>query len=77
MAPVTRSDSGALEHILSIILSEPPPSDPDILLPFRSCFSTAGVSNASDFVSITSTSYGTILFSLDESGTKDQTLNVI
>ena len=77
MAPVTLCDSGALGHILSIILAEPPPSNLDIILPFQSCLSTAGVSNAFNFVSIPSTSYGSILFSLNESGIQDQKLNVI
>jgi hypothetical protein len=53
MVPTTQSDdSAALEHILTVILSEPlPPAGSSSNPPFRACLAKAGVSNASDFVS--------------------------
>jgi hypothetical protein len=77
MAPaVTRSDVNALEHILTVLLGQAVPTT-TTLTPFRSCFSTAGVTNASDFVSMDAPAYGAILFPLITDGTADQQLNVI
>ena len=79
MVPTTRSDVNALEHILSIILAEPPPStDSTTIYPFRACFLVAaGVSNASDFISIEPNLYGSIQFSLQASGDDPRTLTII
>ena len=44
MAPNLRSDSGALEHIMAVLLEQPViDSETDILPPFCACFSEAGV----------------------------------
>ena len=78
MVPTTRSDANALEHILSIILAEPPLSaDSTTIYPFRACFLVAGVSNASDLISIEPNLYGSIQFSLQASGEDLQTLTII
>jgi len=78
MVPVTRSDVNALEHILTILLGEAVPfAASEDLTPFRSCFTTAGVTNASDFVSIDPSAYGAILFPTTKGGTPDKQLNVI
>jgi hypothetical protein len=79
MAPITRSDETAMECILAILLEQPPIASTDTDLPkFRACFNEAGVTCASDFISISPSSYGGILFSSTNGGTdKDSTLNVI
>jgi hypothetical protein len=80
MAPITRSDETALEHILAILLEQPPiaSTDADLLPKFRACFNKAGVTCASDFISISPSSYGGILFSSTNGGRdKDSALNVI
>ena len=75
----TRSDETALEHILGVLLEQPPISSTDTTIPiFRACFTEAGVACASDFISITPSAYGRVLFSPLKNGTdKDTTLNVI
>jgi hypothetical protein len=80
MAPISQSDSGALEHILSsIILMELPPSTADSVTipPFRACFSKADVSNASDFISMEPNAYGSISFGITSPGDEDQQLSII
>jgi hypothetical protein len=79
MAPIARSDETALEYILAILLEQPPIASTDTDLPkVRACFNEAGVTCASDFISISPSSYGRTLFSSTNGGTdKDSTLNVI
>jgi hypothetical protein len=76
MAPITRSDVNALEHILSTLLSEVYSTSAN-LTPFRACFDTAGVTNASDFSSMDPAAYGAIVFALKKDETPDTSLNVI
>ena len=78
MVPVTRSDTGALEHILSIVLSEPAPTGADpTITPFRACFNAAGVTTATDFMSMDPAQYGAITFSLLPSGNYTDVLNAV
>ena len=79
MVSITRSDdSAALEHILTVVLNEPYPVDPSApMLPFRACFKKAGVSNASDLISMDPTDYAVLLFGLDPLGDEDHQLNSI
>jgi hypothetical protein len=79
MAPITRSDETALEHILAILLEQPPIASTDTDLPkFRACFNEAGVTCASDFISVSTSSYGGMLFSSTNGGAdKDSALNVM
>jgi hypothetical protein len=76
---VTRSDKTALEHILNVLLEQPTVSSTDTTIPsFRACFNEAGVDCASDFISITPSTYGGVSFSSLKDGTdKDNNLNVI
>jgi hypothetical protein len=78
MAPITHSDETALEYTLAILLEQPPIASRDTDLPkFRACFNEAGVTCASDFISISPSSYGGMLFSSTNGGTdKDSALNV-
>jgi hypothetical protein len=79
MAPILRSDATALEHILSRLLEQPVIAAADTTVPvFRACFAEAGVSTATDFISISPNAYGAIPFSLiKEEGDKNTKLNVI
>jgi hypothetical protein len=79
MVVTTRSDATALEHILGVLLGEPAVTSNDTPIPkFRACFAEAGVTCASDFISIEPSVYGAIPFSTVKDGTdKDTTLNVI
>jgi hypothetical protein len=78
MAPVNRSDVNALEHTLTTLLGEAlPDATSTDYTPFHTCFNIAGVTNASEFVSMEPSAYGAILFSLTKDGTIDQQLNVI
>ena len=76
MVAVTRSDATALEHILSILLAQPPSTDL-VVPPFRGYLTTAGVNNASDFISMDPSDYGSILFATSKDGDADQMLNLI
>jgi hypothetical protein len=72
---MTQRDAGALEHILSILLGEPPSTDAsaDLTL-FRVCFTKAGIVNASAFISMMEpNTYGSISFAINE----DPQLNII
>jgi hypothetical protein len=64
MVPITRSDVSALEHILFVLLDQPViNTTTDTSIPiFRACFKEAGVTNASDFISINTSAYGAISF---------------
>ena len=75
----TRSDETALEHILAVLLEQPPISPSSSTIPFfRACFTEAGVACASDFITISPSAYGGVFFSPLKNGTdKDTTLNVI
>jgi hypothetical protein len=79
MVVTTRSDTTALEHILGVLLEEPTVSPSDTYVPnFRACFNEAGVTCASDFISIEPSIYGDIPFSNVKRGTeKDTNLNVV
>ena len=79
MVPTTRrDDSAALEHILTVILSEPPPPDTASSTPtFCTCLAKAGVSNASDFLSLEPYDYGILTFAVEPSGSEDQSLPII
>jgi hypothetical protein len=76
---ITRSDNTALEHILNVLLEQPTISSMDTTIPsFRACFNEAGVDCASDFISITPSTYGGVSFSSLKDGTdKDNNLNVV
>jgi hypothetical protein len=79
-APITRSDASALEHILFILLDQPViNTTTDTSIPiFRACLTEAGVTNASDFISINASAYGAIPFRINpNSDNKDTTLNII
>jgi hypothetical protein len=57
MAMLARSDETALEYILAILLEQPPITSTDTGLPkFQACFNEAGVTCASDFISISPSS---------------------
>jgi hypothetical protein len=77
MPPITRSDATALEHILGVLLAQPPTSADGTIPPFCACLITAGVLNATDFISVEPTVYGSILFSTTTGGDEDQHLNAI
>jgi hypothetical protein len=79
MAQITRSDETALECMLAILLEQPPIASTGSDLPkFRACFNEAGVTCASDFVSISPSSCGGMLFSSVNGGAdKESTLNVM
>jgi hypothetical protein len=74
MVPTTRSEeSAALEHILTDILSEPPPPDAaSSTSPFHALLAKAGVSSASDFISLEPLDYGILTFAVEPSGPEDQ-----
>ena len=79
MAPITRADdSAALEHILVSILLEPllPTTSGSTTPPFRACFAKAGITNASDFLSISPSEYGLINFTTDPFEEADQNLSL-
>ena len=79
MAPITRADdSAALEHILVSILLEPllPTTSGSTTPPFRTCFAKAGITNASDFLSISPSEYGLIDYTTDPFGEDDQNLSL-
>ena len=76
MVPVTRSDAGALEHILSLLLEEAPSTETAIP-PFRACFDTAGVTNATDFLSMEPSAFRAILFATSKDGDANHQLNII
>ena len=79
MVPTTRSDdSAALEHILAVIFNKSYPIATSTSIPsFRACFTKAGVSNASDLISMDPSDYGLIFFALDPFGNEDRQLNYI
>ena len=79
MVPTTRrEDSAVLEHILTVILTEPPPPENSPSVPpFRACFAKAGVSNASDFLSLDPSDYGIITFALEPDTFEDQVLSLV
>jgi hypothetical protein len=80
MAPVTCSNVNALEHIFTVLLGEAIPASTN-LTPFPACFTTAGMTNASNFVTMDPSANGadgSILFPLTtKDGIADQQLNVI
>jgi hypothetical protein len=75
----TRSDETALEHMLGVLLEQPTVSTTETKVPsFRACFIEAGVTCASDFISISPATYKGVNFSTTKNGTdKDTVLNVI
>jgi hypothetical protein len=78
MAPMLRSDTTALQHILAVLLDQPTTVTGSAVPPFRACFLAAGVTNATNFVSITPDTYGGIDFSTGPDGSEaDSKLNVI
>ena len=77
MVPTTRSDATTLEHILGVLLAQPPISPDRDIPPFCGCLFTAGVTNATDFISMEPITYGSILFAATTDGKKDQQLNAI
>jgi hypothetical protein len=78
MAPLTRSDATALEHILAVLLEQPVLVTGSAAPPFRACFLAAGVTTATDFVSITPDTYGSVEFSIEADGSDASSkLNVI
>jgi hypothetical protein len=62
---------------LGVLLAQPPTSADGTIPPFRACLITAGVLNATDFISMEPTVYGSILFSTTTGGDEDQHLNAI
>jgi hypothetical protein len=78
MAPLLRSDANALEHILAVLLAESPIVTGSAVPPFRACFLAAGVTTATDFVSLTPDTYGDVDFSTKPDGSEaNSKLNVI
>jgi hypothetical protein len=70
MAPMLRSDTTALQHILAVLLDQPTTVTGSAVPPFRACFLAAGVTNATNFVSITPDTYGGIDFSTGPDGSE-------
>jgi hypothetical protein len=63
MVPILQSDATALEHILSQLLEQPSIVASDVTVPpFCGCLSKDGVTLASDFISASPDTYGSILF---------------
>ena len=78
MVAALRSDGTALEHILVVLLEQPIIETGSDIPPFRACFLAAGVTTATDFVSLTPDAYGAIEFSIHDDGSHAHTkLNVI
>jgi hypothetical protein len=78
MVSTTQSDTGALEHIVSIILAELPfTADSISFPPYHACFSKAGIANALHFISMEPNAYCSISFAIPSSGDEDQPLNII
>jgi hypothetical protein len=76
LVPITQSNSGILEQIISIILAKPPSTADSVTTPpFHACSSKAGISNTLAFIS--SNMYGSITFAITSSGDEDQELNII
>jgi len=50
MAPLTRCDTTALEHILAVLLEQPVIVTGSAAPPFRACCLAAGVTTATDFL---------------------------
>jgi hypothetical protein len=65
----THSNVTALEHILATLLCQTPAPMDDTIPIFRACFHEAGVTNATDFVSINPSNYGTLFFSTTRDAT--------
>jgi hypothetical protein len=80
MVPTTQSDNSValLEHIPSVILSEPlSPAASSSTPPFPACFAKACVSNALDLFSVEPSDYGIITFAVEPYGPEDQSLSLI
>jgi hypothetical protein len=67
------TDSGALEHILSIVLIDSLPTADSITIRFYK----AGVSDASDFTLMEPSAYGSITFTITSSEDADHKLNIV
>jgi hypothetical protein len=67
MVPTTQSDdSAALEHILTVILSEAlPPAGSSSKPHLCACLAKVGVSNASDFIFLEPSNYGIITLAVE------------
>jgi hypothetical protein len=78
MAPLTRSDTTGLEHILAVLLEQPVTVTGSPTPPFRACFIAAGVTTATDFVSVTPDICGGVEFTTkDDGGNAGSKLNVM
>jgi hypothetical protein len=78
MVALTRSHATALEHILAVLLEQPTLVTGSAVPPFRACFLSAGVTTATDFVSITPDTYGGVEFSTNSDGSNATSkLNII
>jgi hypothetical protein len=78
MVAALRSDATALEHVLFVLLNQPVTAPGSDIPPFRACFLAAGATNATDFVSISPNTYGSVEFSTQpDGGDAHSKLNVI
>jgi hypothetical protein len=78
MAASTCSDAAALEHVLLVLLNQPVVVADSATPPFRACFLAAGVTNATDFVSVSPDAHASVEFSIDADGSDaNSKLNVI
>jgi hypothetical protein len=78
MVASARSDAAALEHVLLVLLDQPVTVTDSAIPPFRACFLAAGVTNATDFVSVSPDACGSVEFSINSKGSDAHSkLNVI
>jgi hypothetical protein len=78
MVASARSDAAALEHVLLVLLDQPVTVTDSAIPPFRACFLAAGVTNATDFVSVSPDACGSVEFSINADGSDAHSkLNVI
>ena len=68
MVAALRSDATALEHLLGVLLEQPAVEKDSAIPPFRACFLAAGVTTATDFVSLAPDAYGAVEFSTQADG---------
>ena len=78
MVAALRSDATALEHLLGVLLEQPAAEKDSAIPPFRACFLAAGVTTATDFVSLAPDAYRAVEFSTKAHGSDAHSkLNVI
>ena len=68
MVAALRSDGTAIEHILVVLLEQPAIEIGSAIPPFRACFLAAGVTTATDFVSLALDANGAVEVSTQADG---------